>query len=365
MRTSRIAALTSLAVLATGCMASRGIRTEPPETPPEEFAGGSARTTIRLLSATAVSGLPSALVSTGDEVWVSIVQDPGVQALDARNGQRRGEINTPVRAGTWPSVSTTPGILWILVRRDAGGSRLTHLLVHPVAGQPPVPSARLVYASRALPGDSFVFPRMTRLVGATSSALWLLSRAATGYTLWRRDLRAGTIQRSSLPSFGSPGVATSADRVYVLLQTRSPRRVVLQTRDTAGVVVRISPPIRTQGTFEPSPLVACDGQIFGWTRSARGAALFDLMASGSVPRYSGRLPPHSRPSKLTAIALDRDCQNVWVSTVSHASAVISRIRSATLAVSGQIDTSYIRALLWTRGTLWASDLAHQAVLRFR
>ena len=288
-----------------------------------------------------------------------------MQALDARSGQQRGEIDTPSRAAIWPSVSTTPGVLWILIRPDAGGSRLVHLPVLTATGHLSVPEAGHVYGARLLARDRFSFPRMTRLVGATASALWLVSRTTAGYTLWRRDIRTASVRRFSLPSVGSPGLATGGDRVYVLLQTRSPRRVVVQTRDTDGEVTATSPPIAMQGTFEPTPLAACGGRVFGWTRNAQGAALFELRASAGVARYSGRLPPRIHPSKLTGIALDSRCENVWVSTVSGAEGVISRLRSATLSVTGQIDTSYIRALLWTGGTLWASDLEHQAVLRLR
>jgi hypothetical protein len=317
-----------------------------------------------LLSATAVSGLPISLVATDGTIWVSTVNSL-VQALDGRSGHQRGEIDTPSRAAIWPSISTTPGVLWILVRPDAGGSRLVHLPMRATIGHLSVPEAGHVYGSRLLPRDRFSFPRMTRLVGATASALWLVSRTAAGSTLWRRDIRTASVRRFSLPSVGSPGLATGGDRVYVLLQKRSPRRVVVQTRDTDGEVVATSRAIAMQGTFEPTPLAACGGRVFGWTRNGQGAALFELHASGGVARYSRRLPPGTHPSKLTGIALESHCQNVWVSTVSRAEGVISRLRSTTLAVTGQIDTSYIRALLWTGGTLWAADLEHQAVLRLR
>jgi hypothetical protein len=320
---------------------------------------------MHLLSATVVSGLPNFLVSTGDTIWVSTFADPGVRALDASSGQLGGAITTPTRASTWPSVGTTPGVLWILVRLEAGGSRLTHLLVQRVPGRLVRRPAGLGFSSRRLARDSVIFPRMTRIVGATSSALWLLSHTAAGYTLWRRDLHIATVRRYALASYGSPGVATDADRVYVLLQVRSPRGVILQTRMTDGRLLATSGVISTQGTFEPSPLAACDGDVFGWTRTALGAALFELHASAGVPRYSRRLPPLTRPSKLTAIAPGRNCRNVWVSTVSGATGIVSRLRGSTLAVTRQIDAPYIRALLWARGTLWASDLAHQAVLRLR
>ena len=82
-------------------------------------------------------------------------------------------------------------------------------------------------------------------------------------------------------------------------------------------------------------------------------------------RYTRTLPPLAHPSKLKAITFSDHCQNVWVATVGHSRGVVSQLRASTLEVTGQIDTSYVRALLWTHGSLWASDLEHDTVIRIR
>jgi hypothetical protein len=366
MRARSVAFSALVALLATGCGAGRGIRTEPSETPLDQLVSGSPGTAVRVLSAIVVLGLPVSLVSTGDAVMVSTFASPGVQLLDSRTGRRGAMIDTPTRAGVSPSIAATPGVLWVLIRPEEGGSRLLRVPVGRPTGSMSLFSAGMGFASRLYPRDLFSYPRMTRLVGATRSALWLVSRSASGYTLWRRDLGTAQVRRFPLASVGSPGLAISDERVYVLLQTVAPRGVVLQTRSPEGDVVATSPTTHMQGTFEPVPLAACGGSVFGWTRNSQGAALFDMPGGGSgEPRYSHRMPPFGPPSKLTAIAPAPGCRSIWVSTVSGASAVISRLRASTLTVASQLETAYIRALLWTHGALWAADLEHQAVLRMR
>ena len=141
--------------------------------------------------------------------------------------------------------------------------------------------------------------------------------------------------------------------------------MIVQTRDDDGAVASTSSAVSLQGTYEPAPLAACGNRVFGWTRTAKGASLFALGTQGGRPLYSPRLPPRAHPSKLTAIEPANDCKRIWVATVSGSAAVISRLRGATLTASGQLDTGYVRGLLWTGRTLWAADLEHHAVLRIR
>ena len=355
--------LVLLGVLLSGCGAARGIRVEASDTPPDQVGRPTGDAAIRELSATPVSGLPTALVETGSTVWVSTYA-PGVQALDGRTGQLGGSIDTPSRAEVTPSIATSPGVLWILIRPDQGGSRLLHVAFGARSGEMTL-TARQSLSSRMLPRDPFAYPRQTRIVGATRSALWLVSRSGTGYALWRRDLRSAAVRRFALASAAPPAVAAGADRVYALLPTGGSGAVVVQSRTEDGTVLSTSAPIHLQGAFQPEPLVTCGDRIFGWTRTATGAALFALPATRGSPRYSPRLPPRARPSKLTAIALTQSCRSIWVSTVSGSAGVVSRLSSTSLAPSRQLETSYVRALLWTGRTLWASDLQHQAVLRIR
>ena len=56
--------------------------------------------------------------------------------------------------------------------------------------------------------------------------------------------------------------------------------------------------------------------------------------------------------------MDRDGQNAGAG-------IVLRLSTPPSAVTGRVNTAYVRALLWQRGSLWASDLLHQAVLRVR
>ena len=210
MKGSRLAALVLLGLLASGCGAARGIRVEASETPPGQLAGSFGDTAIRVLSETPVSGAPIALRSTGSTVWIS-TDSPGVQALDARSGVLGVLIDTPTQAEVAPSMATSAGVLWLLVWAEQGGSRLLHLPLGSASG---AMSAAAQVSSRMLPRDAIEYPRQTRIVGATRSALWLVSRSGRSYTLWRRDLRSAEVRRFRLASFGSPGLATDGRHVY-------------------------------------------------------------------------------------------------------------------------------------------------------
>jgi hypothetical protein len=139
--------------------------------------------------------------------------------------------------------------------------------------------------------------------------------------------------------------------------------VVIQTRDTSGTVIAVSPAIRIP-YLQASPLVACGDRIFGWTHGAH-PKLFRINASGASLSYSGNLPPSPSPFSVTALALGARCRAVWVASGSTNGGALSRIDASSWKVEGQIDTPSIVALLWSNEGLWAADPLHSAVLHIR
>jgi len=366
MKARRFAALALTALVAAACGPSRGLRVEQVNPPAADLLGSF--TTIggaHVTSATIVMGQPGQMVADGKRIWVSVRASDmvAVQAMDSGPGRAGGAIATPYREALPTAIAVTPGAIWILAKPPQGHSQLLHIDTR----QEPVRVATSIegraLAPRGLRRQALAFPRDTRLVGATGSAIWLISHTARGYWLWRRDLRTQVLSRFALASAGSPGVAVTADNVFVLLQTRPRSTVVIQTRDSAGRITATSSPVRVARTFQPTPVAACGDRIFAATRDSHGAALFEVSAAGGTPRYTKTLPPLANPSKLKAIAFGDRCQDVWVATVSRGSGVVTRFRGSNLTVTGRINTSYVRALLWADHSLWASDPVHEAVIR--
>lgn len=369
MNTGRITVLVLVTLVFTACGPSRGLRRER-ATPSADIVGADTKIgTTHVVSVTVVNGPPGPLASDGRQIWVSVPAfgTVSVQAIGSRLGTAGGFISMRYRGYLPAAIATTRGTMWILVKPSQGHSQLLHIDTgqYPVGSVAPAFGGTRMVTPRDPRQQALAFPRDTRLMGATRSALWLVSHTARGYSLWRRDLQTSKLSRFALASNGSPGVAVTSEHVFVVLQTRPPSTVVIQTRDLTGRITATSSPLRIDRTFQPTPLGACQNQIFGWARDSRGATLFRVDATGARPKYTETLPPLENPSKLRAMAFGNHCQDIWVATVSHASGAVSRLSTSTLTVTGQIDTSYVRALLWAHGSLWASDLEHNAVLRIR
>jgi hypothetical protein len=368
-------------VIVTACGASRGLRVEPANTPVDQLGGDTVLGTTRVISGTAVFGQPGSITSDGNTVWASLT-DPSrlvIQAIDSNAAQERGIVFAqllPQAEGTFSrqiALASTPGKIWILVRPGQGQSLLQYFATRQ---EPARSAARFVspeQQTRLLRNPAVHFPNDTRLVGATESTLWLVSRTGHGYTLWRYETPASKLTGTALASVGSPGVAVTSRRVFVLLQDRLRRTVVVQTRDSSGKIMMQSSPLRIEGTFQPGPLGSCGGRIFGWTRNWRGdAVLFRVDADSSSLTYSASLPPATRPATLKAIAFSDHCQSIWIATYSYGgpgvfvvAGAVSRLQASSLKVTGQINDVLADALLWTRESLWASDGRHGTVLRIR
>jgi hypothetical protein len=367
MNTGRITVLVLVTLVFTACGPSRGLRLER-ATPSADIVGADTKIgTTHVVSVTVVNGPPGPLASDGRQIWVSAPAfgTVSVQAIASRPGTAGGVISMPYRGYLPAAIATTRGTMWILVKPSQGHSQLLHIHTRQDPVRSVAPIFGRIVAPRDLRRQALAFPRDTRLMGATRSALWLVSHTARGYSLWRRDLQTSKLSRFALASNGSPGVAVTSEQVFVVLQTRPPSTVVIQTRDLRGRITATSSPLRIDRTFQPAPLGACQDQIFGWARDSRGATLFRVAATGARPKYTETLPPLENPSKLRAMAFGNHCRDIWVATVSHSSGAVSRLSTSSLTVTGQINTSYIRALLWAHGSLWASDLEHNAVLRIR
>lgn len=381
MNIRRLTILLIAAVFVAACGPSRGLRVEPANTPVDQLGADTVVGTTRVISGTTVFGQPGSLTSDGNTIWASLA-DPtrlNIQAIESRTAHERGTVFTQVGAQAAGSVrsqvtlASTPGTIWILVRSGQGRSQLQHFATRQEPARSAARFASPEQLTRLLRHPAVAFPPDTRLVGATGSTLWLVSHTGRGYTLWRYDTLAPKLAGTALASEGSPAVAVTSRRVYVLLQARLRRTVVIQTRDSSGNLIRQSSPLRIEGTFQPGPLGSCGNRIFGWTRDWRGdAVLIRIDASSSSVTYSSSLPPATRPVSLRAIAFSDHCENVWIATYSYGgpgvlvtAGAVSRIQASSLKVTGQIDNILADALLWTHGSLWASDGAHGTVLRIR
>jgi hypothetical protein len=357
-----------VSLVATACGPNRGLRAEQADAPADQVGAGSSFGAVRVLSATPTSGTPVSLATDGSTIWVSAVDVSTVfvQAVTAGTGRAGGTLGLAERSYAALAITTTPSTLWMLARPQ-GQTRLFHVPTDQGSARAITRSARFGTRLDELRGQGVALPAATRLAGATRSAVWLISQSAGTYILWRVDVATSKRTGFPLSSHGWPGVAVTPQQVYVALRTGRPNTVAIQTRDPDGAILGQSEPLRLTGAFQSRPLAGCHGSIFGWTRSESGAALFRVDAAGHALTYSHRLPPRERdhPSKLTAIAFDKNCRSVWVATVNRAAGVVSRLRASSLELTGQLETPYVGTLVWTHMSLWASDLVHHAILRIR
>ena len=370
----RLCALVGLAVvLAVGCGPARGLRLENVKTPAEEIGAESPGGAAHLLSATTTLGTPYSLAAGGDTIWASTFESTysDLQTLSSRTAQVGGVVEVLERSDHPAAIAATHSTLWMLVLPLRGMARLFQLRMNEPNMQMIERSPDLFWKPQ-LPQDSaLALPRDSQIAGATDSTLWLVSGSANRYSLWRIDGRTARASRFALASDGRPGVVVDRARVYVLLRTNSAAARVLQTRDAAGRILTQSAPIPLTGAIQPSPLAVCDGTIFGWTRHARGSAVFRLGTTGALPGYSPDFVRSGASSRVNAIATSDDCRGVWVAT-SNALAgprtvpvgAITELRAPSLAVVGRLS-AWVDALLWAHGSLWASDRIHHAVLRIR
>jgi hypothetical protein len=358
--------LVAIALVAAGCGASRGVRIERADVATVAVGGSASGTGLHVISTTIVSAAPGPLATDGDTLWVSTVGGgtPGVQSIAAVTGQPGGLMGTPYRSDLPAMVAHTSEDLWILVRPPHGRTRLLHFDTAPATARAIARSAPLAWMPEYVPYQTLRFPRRTRIVGSTRSALWLVSRDARGYGLWRRNARTGKLVRVPLASQGSPAVAVTPTRVFVLLRPGDGKGMVLQTRGADGRIAGRSVAVPTVGPLQAARLSACGTDVVGWTRSATRTAVFRLDAATGEATIRNLAPlPH--PTTVTAIAFGPRCRDVWVATTTYARGAVSRYRAADLVETGTLDSSYISALIWTRGSLWASDDLHDAVIRIR
>ena len=361
-----VAVLCALCLTVVGCGPERGFRVEQQVDGPADSAGRS----LRIASGTTLAGLPYTLAADRATIWVSVFgpRAPGVQPIASQTAEAGGFIFQPFRTELPLSIATTRGRLWILVQPPQGHARLFNVKTQEQGALRVAHSAGLGWSPSGIRRRALAFPRGTKIAGETASALWLRADTTRSHLLWRLDASTAELRRFELLSYGTPGIAVTPRGVYVLLRTRDPSIVVIQRRNAAGRLITQGSPLRLRGAFQPLPLAACQDQIYGWTRTAHGAEVFSAGAHGDGAIYSRPLPPRidpSSPPRLTAMALDNRCRNVWIGTISVAAGVVLRLRTSSLEVTGQVNTAFVRALLWERGSLWASDLQHHAVLRIR
>ena len=305
MRRGRSIALMLLVAIASACGPSRGVRLEPQGSPADQFGGEPADSGIRIVSAVFMAGQPSSLAAGRGVVWVSYAgrSAAGLQAFNPASGVASPVARfTPFSTFAPIAMATTPGVVWMLEKplptatEAVPDARLLRL------GTPAQPARSL--RSPPFPPDNLQavapYPRDTVLAGGNDRALWLVSPADSGYTLVRRDAITSGLRRFAIQANGSPAVAVTPRRVFVLVPVGRDT-VVIQTRDTSGKVIAVSPAIRIP-SFEASPLVACGDRIFGWTHGAH-VRLFRINASGAsleLLRESPAVPQSRRRHRACA-----------------------------------------------------------------
>ncbi|MDX6563961.1 MAG: hypothetical protein QOD65_3775 [Gaiellales bacterium] len=370
MRKCVLTMLVLSAVPAAACGPSHGLRVEPGVTQPAPDRAGTTAD-IHVVSGTTVAGLPVALASNGRTIFATVIglAGLGVQAIDPRTSQARGVVLTGYLSNVPASITTTPETLWVLAPLQ-DRSELIHIDTRKPRIMQTVQTAGARLGIYSFDRRPLVLPRDTWLVGTTPFAVWLVSHTTTGYTRWRRDVQTWEHSHFALSTDDVPGVVITARHVFVFLRSGHEGTVRIQTRDTGGAIVATSPPLRIQG-FQPKPLRGCGNQIFGWTRGPRGVGIFGIEPTGGRLRYSKLLPPSAfYPSGVSktgvnGIVLSEHCRTVWAATSSDDIGVVSRLRASSLTLTGQVDTSPIRALLWSDGSLWGTSVDHAAIMRIR
>ena len=344
------------ALFAAACGPSRGVRLESTAAQTnQDNVGGGSSAKIRVRTGTGVAGIPTSLASSDRRLFTSVTGLYGLrlQAIDTRTGKALGAILLPYYASyVSAKITSTPNTIWMLVPVGYR-SELIHLDLQDPETAGILRTAGRQWGIRGLRKHILTFPADTSFVGMTKSVLWFVSHTVRGYTLQRLDMQTSAVTRFELASAEEPGVAIVAGRIFVLLRSGEDGSVLVQSRAASGKIVATSS-MKIPG-FQGRRLAACGNQIFGWTRDTRGVTIFAMSATGGPPRYSKRLPPFDELEFVNAIVLSDHCRTVWVATSYDGLGVVSRLRASSLAVTGQINTAYIRTLLWMDGSLWGAS----------
>jgi hypothetical protein len=375
MNVRRLTMLLLVAVSLSACGPDRGLRVEQTGVTASQASGS-----IHVQAAITVLSPPYTPTLEGHTIWAGVqLADRGqaIQAVDAGTAQGRGIVALPRSVQAGVELASTPDTIWMLTTEHPGThSRLQRL------GTRVEPARSAARAMLPAPVDSFAvlepvltFPRNTSLLGATNSAVWLLSFDKHGYTLWRCDVRTLRVARFALLSQGIPGVAITPQRVFVVRTAQHRHAVSIETRDASGRVIAESPRIQIAGQFISgffSPLSACGNQIAGSATRSGSVFAIRLDAAGAPPRYSRSLSSPGKDKRqagyVAATTFGDHCRSIWVAMQTQTyprpiAGFVTRLDASTLGVTGQVGNVVASGLLWADGSLWASDTEHAAVLR--
>jgi hypothetical protein len=348
-----------LALVASACGAGRGLRSEPTLDPAHRLGAGSTSSTMHLVSAAIVSGFPLSLTSDGRTIWASTdgAASANLQIIDAATGRDGPSLGTYTSTIDITQLDYSPGTLWILTESSGERAKLETLPSRARNG------GGLVSSSTTLPRLAATFPKQTRIVGVTRSAIWLLGPNGGGFMLWRRDLRTAQLRAFPLTSKGRPDAAVSKGRVLVLRKVGRFSEVI-ETRDTRGHIIATTSRLEIPGAVQPSAFAACGTSVVGWSRADGGANLFVVETKSSRVR-STRLSSFAFDARVLATAVDPHCRQIWISLLGSTQDLVARYRMASLVSSGKLAGFEAYALLWSHGGLWAADATHDAVVRFQ
>jgi hypothetical protein len=378
-----LAILLLAALTFSACGPDRGLRFQQTGVTASQVEPGSTSGAMHVKAAITVLSPPESLTLEGHTMWAGVQfadRNQAIQAVHPDTAQERGIVDLPFSVKFVVALASTPNVVWMLTIEQPGARwRLQRL---GTSVEPARSAARAVLPASS---DSVAtlepvlsLPRNAELLGATNSAVWLLSHHGHGYTLWRCDARTLRIARFPLTSDGKPEVAITPQRVFVVLPAPREHAVSIETRNASGQVITKSPSIQIAGQLLSGRVSACGTQIVGlsYRRGVTRAVRVD--AAGSSLRYSNRLSTLTDGSRRadgrfiasfgTASTFGDHCRSIWVAMEEQTypepiSGFVVRLDTSTLKVTGRIGNLVASKLLWTDGSLWASDMEHAAVLR--
>jgi hypothetical protein len=380
MNIRRLAILMLVAVILSACGPDRGLRVEQTSVTASQPDPGDTSGSIRVRAAITVSSPPYTPTLEGHTIWAGVQfadRSQAIQAVDTDTAQGRGIVALPRSVQVGVALASTPNVIWVLTSEPPG----THSRLQRFGTRvEPARSAAVAMLPAQIDGFAVLepvlsFPRSTTLLGATSSAVWLLSYEGHSYTLWRCDVRTLRVARFPLVSQGIPGVAITPQRVFVVRTAQRRHAVAIETRDASGRVIAESPRIKIAGQFVSgplSPLSACGNQIVGSVDRNGSVIVLRLNAAGSPPRYSRNLLPLAKGIRVggyvTASTFGDHCRSIWIAAMSQtypppSSGFVARLDASTLNITGRVGNVVASGLLWAGGSLWASDIEHAAILR--
>lgn len=378
-----LAILLLAALTLSACGPHRGLHFEQTGVTSGQVEPGSTSGSIHVKSATTVLSRPYTLTTQGHTIWAGVQfadRYQAMQAVGTDTAQGRGIVNLPPSVKVVAALASTPGVIWMLTYEPAGAHwRLQRLGTHV---EPARSAARAIVPARR---DSLAtlepvlsLRGSTELLGASNSAVWLLSYHKHSYTLLRCDARTLRVTRFPLTSDGRPGVAITPERVFVLLPAHRRHAVSIETRDPSGRVTATSPLVQLAGQLMSSAVSACGTQIAGFANRRGFTVVVRLDAAGSPPRYSRHFSALANGRRQaggyvtasfgTASTFGPHCRSIWVATEEAtypgpSIGFVTRLDTSTLNVTGRIGNVVADRLLWTGGSLWVSDLEHAAILR--